>query len=157
MAQQTINIGTTANDGTGDSLRAAGPKINANFTELYAAAAPAIIHGTIDLSKYPGVVLCAQRTANGTAMQAAFDEAACDEKYVEAPDGRYEHTASRVETNVPRKASDGGATTAVNVGTQVPPECPGLHGNFKYISTVFLASAGASVLVTWNGTAWVTA
>jgi len=35
MAQQTINIGASANDGTGDTLRAAGAKINANFTELY--------------------------------------------------------------------------------------------------------------------------
>lgn len=35
MAQQTINVGTTANDGTGDALRIAGGKINDNFTELY--------------------------------------------------------------------------------------------------------------------------
>lgn len=35
MAQQTINIGTTANDGTGDTLRVGGGKINDNFTELY--------------------------------------------------------------------------------------------------------------------------
>lgn len=35
MAQQTIGLGATANDGTGDSLRAAGDKINDNFTELY--------------------------------------------------------------------------------------------------------------------------
>lgn len=36
MAQQHINTGTAANDGTGDSLRAGGLKIEANFTELYA-------------------------------------------------------------------------------------------------------------------------
>jgi hypothetical protein len=35
MAKQTINIGTTANDGTGDPLRTAFDKINDNFTELY--------------------------------------------------------------------------------------------------------------------------
>ena len=35
MTQQMINIGTVANDGTGDTLRAAGAKINSNFTELY--------------------------------------------------------------------------------------------------------------------------
>ena len=38
MAQQTINIGTTANDGTGDPLRTAFDKINDNFTELYTAS-----------------------------------------------------------------------------------------------------------------------
>lgn len=35
MAQQTINIGSAPNDGTGDTPRAAGQKINENFTELY--------------------------------------------------------------------------------------------------------------------------
>ena len=35
MAKQTVNIGTSANDRTGDSLRSAFNKINANFTELY--------------------------------------------------------------------------------------------------------------------------
>jgi hypothetical protein len=35
MAQQTINVGTVANDKTGDFPRPAGQKINANFTELY--------------------------------------------------------------------------------------------------------------------------
>ena len=36
MAQQNINIGSNANDGTGDDLRTAMQKINTNFTELYA-------------------------------------------------------------------------------------------------------------------------
>lgn len=35
MARQNIGIGTTANDGTGDTLRIAGDKINDNFVELY--------------------------------------------------------------------------------------------------------------------------
>ena len=35
MGKQTINIGTTANDGTGDPLRTAFDKVNDNFTELY--------------------------------------------------------------------------------------------------------------------------
>ena len=35
MAKLTINIGSSANDGTGDPLRTAFTKINANFTELY--------------------------------------------------------------------------------------------------------------------------
>ena len=37
MAIQTIGIGTVADDGTGDSLRAAGDKINDNFSEIYTA------------------------------------------------------------------------------------------------------------------------
>jgi hypothetical protein len=37
MAKQNINVGTTANDKKGDSLRAAFVKVNANFSELYTA------------------------------------------------------------------------------------------------------------------------
>ena len=35
MARQTLDIGTNANDGTGDTLRSGGEKINENFAELY--------------------------------------------------------------------------------------------------------------------------
>tara|TARA_R100000805_G_scaffold18889_1_gene25708 strand:+ start:13698 stop:14648 length:951 start_codon:yes stop_codon:yes gene_type:complete len=35
MAKQVIGIGTTANDGTGDSLRVSAEKSNDNFTEVY--------------------------------------------------------------------------------------------------------------------------
>jgi hypothetical protein len=38
MAQETINIGTSPNDGTGDPLRNAFNKANLNFTELYGGA-----------------------------------------------------------------------------------------------------------------------
>ena len=37
MAQQTLNIGSTANDGTGDTLRVAMDKVNDNFNEIYAS------------------------------------------------------------------------------------------------------------------------
>tara|TARA_R110000803_G_scaffold185940_1_gene248381 strand:- start:1561 stop:2133 length:573 start_codon:yes stop_codon:yes gene_type:complete len=35
MAKQTVNIGSTANDGTGDQLRTAFNKLNQNFDEVY--------------------------------------------------------------------------------------------------------------------------
>ena len=37
MARQNLNIGTAANDGTGDNLRVGGDKINDNFSEIYTA------------------------------------------------------------------------------------------------------------------------
>lgn len=46
MAKQTINIGTTANDGTGDPLRTAFDKVNDNFTELYSDDAEDV--GSVD-------------------------------------------------------------------------------------------------------------
>lgn len=35
MTRQNISIGSSANDGTGDTLRQAGTKINENFVEIY--------------------------------------------------------------------------------------------------------------------------
>lgn len=57
MAKEVINVGAAPDDGTGDSLRAAGIKINANFTEVYrvpyskltAAATTSVPNNTITL------------------------------------------------------------------------------------------------------------
>ena len=35
MAKQTIGIGSSANDGTGDTLRDGAIKANSNFTDIY--------------------------------------------------------------------------------------------------------------------------
>jgi len=51
MAQQSIQIGSSPNDGTGDPLRAAFDKINDNFTELYSLSPPSaalLADGTVD-------------------------------------------------------------------------------------------------------------
>lgn len=54
MAQQTINIGTTANDGTGDPIRSAFDKSNDNFTELYGAGALSIASDILTYTKADG-------------------------------------------------------------------------------------------------------
>ncbi len=46
MAKQTINIGTTPNDGTGDALRNAFTKVNENFTEVYDGKQNNLVSGT---------------------------------------------------------------------------------------------------------------
>ena len=42
MSQKIINIGTVANDGTGDTIRSAFANVNANFTEMYSNVAIAL-------------------------------------------------------------------------------------------------------------------
>lgn len=37
MSKQLLNVGATANDNTGDTLRAGGTKVNDNFNEIYSA------------------------------------------------------------------------------------------------------------------------
>ena len=62
MTQQIIGVGTTANDGTGDTLRAAFQKANDNFTELYAGsgAAPNVSVAAVVPQGFTGSVLVAQ-------------------------------------------------------------------------------------------------
>lgn len=48
MAQQNINLGTTANDGTGDKLNVAFGKVQANFTDLYQNKEPKIPGGSFN-------------------------------------------------------------------------------------------------------------
>jgi len=45
MAQQIVNVGASANDGTGDTLRASQQKANANFTELYGIKLESVVAG----------------------------------------------------------------------------------------------------------------
>ena len=62
MALQSLGLGTLANDGTGDTLRSGGTKINANFTEIYttlgdgstlSAAAPTASPTFTGIIKFP--------------------------------------------------------------------------------------------------------
>ncbi len=52
MSQQTIGIGSAANDATGDPIRTALAKANENFTELYGR----IVTGTVALVAGSAVV-----------------------------------------------------------------------------------------------------
>ena len=65
MSKQIINIGTTANDGTGDPLRTAFDKINDNFTELYD------VHGWAVYGD--GLTSPASQTFNSTPAQLLID------------------------------------------------------------------------------------
>jgi hypothetical protein len=62
MAQQTINIGAAPNDGTGDTARAGGQKINDNFTELYSTFDNTVANGKTGATTLTGYV-----KGNGTS------------------------------------------------------------------------------------------
>ena len=63
MTLQAVGIGSSANDGNGDTLRSGATKINANFTEIYAAigngsALTDIIDGNEFWGEHNCVLLC---------------------------------------------------------------------------------------------------
>ena len=70
MAKQSLSLGTTVNDGTGDPIRTGGDKINDNFDEIYAllGTGTALTSG---LSATSSVVTLAGPTITGVASFAA--------------------------------------------------------------------------------------
>ena len=70
MAYQSIGLGTTVGDGTGDTLRVGGDKINDNFVEIYTllGTGSALTSG---ISATSSVVTLAGPTIPGVASFAA--------------------------------------------------------------------------------------
>lgn len=83
MAKQTVNIGSAANDGTGDPLRTAFDKLNDNFDEVYAddfivsarIADDAITEAHLDVTNSPvdGYVLTYDSSSSGFTWEQKFD------------------------------------------------------------------------------------
>ena len=79
MAIQTINIGTIANDGTGDDLREAFVKVNNNFTELNARSGESTTVANLGsagegvFGQISGTELQFKKIIAGTAITLAAD------------------------------------------------------------------------------------
>lgn len=73
MAQQTINIGASPNDGTGTPLRTAFQSTNSNFTELYTATGPSgnniVVPGSATIT---GALVCNGNVTLGDAVGDAI-------------------------------------------------------------------------------------
>ena len=78
MAQQTINVGSSPNDGTGDALRTAFDKTNQNFTDLYAlvdAASQGVVNTSqlsANLANYQTLAGLSANVATKTANNTSF-------------------------------------------------------------------------------------
>ena len=100
MSQQTINIGSAANDGTGDPLRTAFDKINDNFNEVYdklgvsslsditltgSTRTNTITNGdlTIDANGTGKVVIEGDLVVNGTNTQIETSQLTVEDNFLE--------------------------------------------------------------------------
>jgi hypothetical protein len=86
MARQNIGIGSSANDGNGDTLRAAGGKINDNFIELYQFLGGADSNNlSSQISLEDSAVVFEGATADGNEMRLVTREPTAD-RVVVLPD-----------------------------------------------------------------------
>ena len=97
MAKQALGLGTTADDGSGDTLRAGGTKIKENFDELYdlmgdgtdlssgISATASVI--TLTAPSISGVVTGTQTSATITTLTTG-DILVADDKYVQFGDAQ---------------------------------------------------------------------
>ncbi len=88
MPQQVIGTGTVANDGTGDTLRAAAIKINAMMAELYAGQGGVGLPGSGDVGKIPYAIASGQvgwRRAPKWDIRFQGEDIACDGATDDAP------------------------------------------------------------------------
>lgn len=85
----------------------------------WGSVSPAILRGSYDISRYPGVTVgvvdAATRIANGVALQAALDYCATNRKFADVSDVTLQYTASGVQESR-------------NVGLQVKKDVLGLVG-----------------------------
>lgn len=67
MAKQTINLGTVANDNTGDTIRVGGDKINDNFTEVYDTPRHGVYNydNTLSAQSFTGTPIVLQNDDDG--------------------------------------------------------------------------------------------
>lgn len=70
MAKQVVGIGSTPNDGTGDTLRVGADKINDNFDELYTALGDGSALGSIQQQPVEGPFVDGDKTKLDSALQS---------------------------------------------------------------------------------------
>jgi hypothetical protein len=137
MAKQTIGLGTEANDGTGDTLRVAGDKINDNFDELYAVISPASASG-------PASVALAEDTDNGTNKITISPPASiASDRAVTLPDAAGEIIIATITSLAAKHSLEYNGSAWVNR----------LGGEYKTVWNATGSTITAGTLVTINGTA----
>ena len=78
MARQTINTGSAANDNTGDTMRNAGTKINANFTEIYNILGGDSVTPTTKMSFGTSTIIAEGATDDAHETSLAFTDPTAD-------------------------------------------------------------------------------
>ena len=133
MSKQTIGVGTVVNDGAGDNLRAAGIKINDNFTELYNALSDDGTSANKVVYQAVQQTVTGQKSFESNKTIIGYTKTSDKNKYYDGlggQDARVEVTANDSTSNVTieyKGSLKAGATSAENSPTGVA--IPSTSGN----------------------------
>jgi hypothetical protein len=78
MARQTVNTGSAANDNTGDTMRNAGTKINANFREIYTILGGDSVSATTNMQFGNNTIVAEGASANDFETTLTFTDPTAD-------------------------------------------------------------------------------
>lgn len=141
MVKQTINIGTTANDRTGDPLRTSFQKVNQNFTEVYNALEGIDIPiNTSDLINDSGFI-----TSNSIPSQTEASHLEVTERYTLGSPVTFTKVVGVDETD----EIDTGLTLARD-----PTSVPGNGGLYNSEAEELWDSRISPVGLLWNWDGW---
>lgn len=119
MARQTINTGTVANDNTGDTMRNAGTKINANFSEIYTILGGDSVTPTTKMSFGTNSIIAEGATDDAHETTLAFTDPTAD-RTITFPD----------ETGTVQLT---GGTQSLTSAILTTPQIQDTSSNHKYI------------------------
>ena len=121
MTRQNISIGSSANDGTGDTLRAAGTKINDTLVEIYNKFGPDSNNLSSQISLEDSAVVFEGATADDHETRLMAENATAD-RLVRIPNASgtlVMDTLSQVITNKTVSFSSGEITSAGNADSSI--------------------------------------
>ena len=132
MAKQTLDIGTNANDGTGDTLRSGGEKINDNFNELYSTLGGNSIASNGINAAYATQEMTVNGTVNDSDTLIIFNG------------------GSAIAATLSDGTSTGEYKIFLNINSGAATVTPSNFGNF----TSFTLSQDGSTQAVWAGSNW---
>ena len=138
MTRQIISTGTAANDGTGDTLRSAGTKINDNFQEIYQAfgdGSNLSLSASLTTDK---IVLPANTITADGAAASGYTYNICNK-------------ATALAVSLADGTAVGEAKIFTNKGAGTATITP---TNFAGTATAILIEQYESVTLIWDGTNW---
>jgi len=139
MAKQSIGIGTSANDGTGDNLRVAFDKVNDNFDEVYADDFVTTARIADD------AITEAHLDATNAAVDnyiLSYDSASSGFTWVEQFDG--DITSVVAGDGLTGGSTDGDASLAVGAGTGITVNADDIQITDGGVGTAQLANDGVT-------------